>query len=199
MASKTSASVGMMVSLAVFALLSLVLFVLTVVFAASTQKMTRERDEAVADLAAAVKPNEKDDRWEELKRQAGTSTGVVRYLDNSLRDTLKFAGGVRTLSLKRQNAAHDQQIRCNAFTNPFQSLLDTQVCQGEIAAHLALPHRDHGLDGCADDLTNFELAFAGPQLDVHGLADVGFERIQDALWHLRHRFNEFARGCYLLR
>lgn len=96
MASKSSASVGMMASLAVFALLSLVLFVLTVVFMARTQKMTKEKDAAVADLAIAVKADERDDRWEELKSQArSANVGVVRYLDGALRDTLKLAGGTR--------------------------------------------------------------------------------------------------------
>ncbi len=96
MASKTSASVGMMVSLAVFALLSLVLFVLTVVFAASTQRLTRERDAAVNDLTVAVRADERDDRWEELKRQSGGRTGVVRYLDRSLTGTIRLAGGGRS-------------------------------------------------------------------------------------------------------
>lgn len=85
----------MMVSLAVFALLSLVLFVLTVVFAASTQRLTRERDLAVNDLAVAVRADERDDRWEELKRQSGGRTGVVRYLDRSLTGTIRLAGGGR--------------------------------------------------------------------------------------------------------
>lgn len=96
MASKTSASVGMMVSLSIFALLSLVLFVLTVIFAARTQALQKERDTAVSDLNVAVRSSERNDRWEELKREASSSgMGVVAYLDKGLRDTLRLAGANR--------------------------------------------------------------------------------------------------------
>lgn len=86
MARSTGASIGILISLAIFTLLSLVLFVLTVVFAAKAQSLGRELRAAQTDLSAAVRPEEKDDRWEELKREAQSSgSGVVRYLDQNTR------------------------------------------------------------------------------------------------------------------
>ncbi len=86
MATRSGASIGILISLAIFTLLSLVLFVLTVVFAAKAQSLGREFRGAQGDLAAAVRPEERDDRWEELKRDAQSSgSGVVRYLDQNNR------------------------------------------------------------------------------------------------------------------
>ena len=86
MATRSGASIGILISLAIFTLLSLVLFVLTVVFAAKAQSLGRDLRGAQSDLSAAVRPEERDDRWEELKREAGSSgTGVVRHLDQNTR------------------------------------------------------------------------------------------------------------------
>ncbi len=97
MASRTSASTGMLVGLSVFALLSLVFFVLTVVFLARSQRLENDLMTARNDLAAAVRPDEKDDRWEEIKRQASASggKGAVRYLDSGLSDTMRMVTGNR--------------------------------------------------------------------------------------------------------
>jgi hypothetical protein len=57
-----------------------------VVFAAKAQSLGRDFRAAQSDLAAAVRPEERDDRWEELKREAGSSgAGVVRFLDQNNR------------------------------------------------------------------------------------------------------------------
>lgn len=97
MASRTSASTGMLVGLSVFALLSLVFFVLTVVFLAKSQRLDNDLLTARNDLAAAVRPDEKDDRWEEIKRQASSSggKGAVRHLDSGLSDTMRLVTGNR--------------------------------------------------------------------------------------------------------
>lgn len=97
MASRTSASTGMLVGLSVFALLSLVFFVLTVVFLAKSQRLDNDLTTARNDLAAAVRPDEKDDRWEEIKRQAASAggKGAVRYLDAGLSDTMRLVTGNR--------------------------------------------------------------------------------------------------------
>jgi uncharacterized coiled-coil protein SlyX len=97
MASRTSASTGMLVGLSVFALLSLVFFVLTVVFLARSQRLDNDLVTARNDLAAAVRPDEKDDRWEEIKRQASAAggKGAVRYLDSGLSDTMRLVTGNR--------------------------------------------------------------------------------------------------------
>lgn len=93
MASRTSASVPMMVGMSTLALLCLVLFVLGVVFAAKTQKLTADLNTARSDLARAVRPDERDDRWEELKRLAGDKMGVVRYLDQGYSQAMRLSTG----------------------------------------------------------------------------------------------------------
>ncbi len=86
------ASTGILVSLAIFALLTLVLFVTTVIFAARSQKLGQEVDDLQQELATAIRPEEQDDRWEELKRQAGPRTGVVRYLDRVNTELTRMIG-----------------------------------------------------------------------------------------------------------
>ena len=95
MASRTSASVPMMVGMSTVSLLCLVLFVLGVVFAAKTQKLTADLTTAKNDLSRAVKADEKDDRWEELKRQATEKVGVVRYLDQGFSEAMRLTTGNR--------------------------------------------------------------------------------------------------------
>ncbi|MFM9957201.1 MAG: hypothetical protein ACKVZJ_03930 [Phycisphaerales bacterium] len=97
MASRTSSSTGMLVGLSVFALLSLVFFVLTVVFLARSQRLENDLATARNDLAVAVKPDERDDRWEEIKRQAsgGGGAGAVRFLDQGLSETMRLVTGNR--------------------------------------------------------------------------------------------------------
>lgn len=93
MATRTSASVGIMVTLAIFAVLSLTLFVLSIVFFAKVQRLSTDLAQAKNDLSVAVRADEYGDRWEELKRQSGSRTGVVRYLDSSLQETMKAVTG----------------------------------------------------------------------------------------------------------
>ena len=89
MATRTSASVGMMITLAIFALLTLALFVLTIVFFARTQRLTADMAAAQLEYEVAVRPSERNDRWLELQRQAqDEGMGVVAYLDQQ-NDTLK--------------------------------------------------------------------------------------------------------------
>lgn len=95
MASKTSASIGIMVFLAIVSVIALGLFVTSIVFFARTQRLSNELALKQNDLDAAVRSDERDDRWEELKRQAGASKGVVRYLDESLRETTMLVTGSR--------------------------------------------------------------------------------------------------------
>ena len=95
MASKTSASVGMMVFLAIMSVLALGLFVTSIVFFARTQRLSNELALKQGDLDAAVRSDERDDRWEELKRLAGGKKGVVRYLDDVVRETTATVSGGR--------------------------------------------------------------------------------------------------------
>ena len=92
MATRTGASMGILAALAFFALLSLVMFVLFVIFAARAQRNATERDQVQQDLAAAIRPEEQNDRWEELKRSAGTRQGVVTYLDETRKDLIRVIG-----------------------------------------------------------------------------------------------------------
>lgn len=98
MASRTNASVGMLTGLSAFALLALVFFVLFVVYLAKSQQLGNDLVTARSDLQAAVRGDERDDRWEEIKRQAqtlGGGKGAVRYLDQSLADTMRLVTGNR--------------------------------------------------------------------------------------------------------
>jgi hypothetical protein len=109
MASKTSASVGIMVFLAIVSVIALGLFVTSIVFFARTQRLNNELTLKQNDLDAAVRGDERDDRWEELKRLSGNSKGVVRFLDENLRETTMLVSGSRrdtpAALLEKLNAA----------------------------------------------------------------------------------------------
>lgn len=96
MATRTGASMGILAALAFFALLSLVMFVLFVIFAARAQRNATERDALRDDLAIAIRPEEQNDRWEELKRAAAAQRkGVVTYLDEANTQLIQMIGGTR--------------------------------------------------------------------------------------------------------
>lgn len=95
MASRTSASTGMMVGLAVSTVLWLSLFVTSIILFARVQKLNTELALRQSDLDAAVRADERDDRWSELQQLAGSRTGVVRYLDTALQDVALHVTGSR--------------------------------------------------------------------------------------------------------
>ncbi|HBS28545.1 MAG TPA: hypothetical protein DEB06_03620 [Phycisphaerales bacterium] len=95
MASKTSGSVGLMITMVIFIALTLTLFVTTMVLFARTQKLTNDLSLKQGELDAAVRSEERDDRWQELQTLAGRGQGVVRYLDTALRQTAEKVTGSR--------------------------------------------------------------------------------------------------------
>ncbi|MCA9311245.1 MAG: hypothetical protein KDA21_08570 [Phycisphaerales bacterium] len=100
MATRTSASVGMMVTLAIFALLTLALFVLTIVFFARTTRLQADMAAAQLEYETAIRPSERNDRWLELQRLAqDEGMGVVAYLDGQIDDLKKMAAGTARVSL----------------------------------------------------------------------------------------------------
>lgn len=134
MATRTGASMGIVAALAFFALLSLVMFVLFVIFAARAQKNATELEAARSDLRVAVRPEEQGDRWEVLKREAGSSKGVVGYLDETNQKLIRMIGGTRrdtdeTIKTKIREGlgkAEDEDVP------PLLSLLDQM--RGRIAS-----------------------------------------------------------------
>ncbi len=95
MASRTSASTGMMIGLAVSTMLWLGLFVTSIILFARVQKLDTELTLKQNDLDTALRSDERDDRWTELQQLAGGRTGVVRYLDRSLQELTQAVSGAR--------------------------------------------------------------------------------------------------------
>lgn len=95
MASKTSASTGVLVFLNVSWILALALLVTSIYLFARVQRLTNDVQLKQNDLDAAVRADERDDRWEELKSLAGGRQGVVRFLDSRLQDLSAAVGGSR--------------------------------------------------------------------------------------------------------
>lgn len=137
MASRTTSSTAMLVGLSVFALLALVFFVLSVVFLAQSQRLSNDLTTARNDLAAAVKPDERDDRWEEIKRQASSAgTGAVRFLDSSMSEAMRMTTGNRKDSAETFKAKVTKALGENA--QPLMTVLadrDRQIA--ELNANLA--------------------------------------------------------------
>ncbi|MDX2115559.1 MAG: hypothetical protein SFZ24_08055 [Planctomycetota bacterium] len=94
MASQTRTSVALAVTLGILGVLCLGLLVTSIVLSANVQRLSNELAVARNDLSAAVRPDERDDRWEQLRSQAGNQ-GVVRYLDRSLQDLAAMVSGSR--------------------------------------------------------------------------------------------------------
>lgn len=130
MASKTSSSVGMMVFLAIVSVLALGMFVTTIIFFARTQRLANEVSLRQTDLDAAVRSDERDDRWEELKRSAGNRQGVVRYLDTSLRDLTVLVSGSR----RDDAAALLEKVQAAAGANQTPLLTLIKGLQEDVAS-----------------------------------------------------------------
>jgi hypothetical protein len=94
MASKTSASLGVLVFLNVSWVLALALLITSIILFARVQRLSNDVARAQGDLDAAVRADERDDRWEELKTLA-RGKGVVRFLDTSLQELASSVGGSR--------------------------------------------------------------------------------------------------------
>ncbi|MEM8836335.1 MAG: hypothetical protein AAGD00_11015 [Planctomycetota bacterium] len=109
MASRTTASLGMMLTLAVFTVLALAFFILSIVFFAQTQRLTREKGDAISDLAAAIPANQRGDRWDELRSAAGRD-GVVPYLDDSLQQTMRLVSGSSRETLETLQSKIDDRF-----------------------------------------------------------------------------------------
>ena len=86
MAARTTTSVGVMVSMAILALLSLGFFVTTVIFLAQVQRLDRELETANANLSAAIPADRQSERWDELRRDFPGREGVVMALDAEMAD-----------------------------------------------------------------------------------------------------------------
>lgn len=84
MAARTTTSLGVMVSLAILALLSLGFFVTTVIFLAQVQRQGRELATANTNLAAAIPPDKQSERWDQLRRDFERPDGVVLGLDKAI-------------------------------------------------------------------------------------------------------------------
>lgn len=128
MAAKTSASVGVLVFLNVSWIVAGILLVLCIVLFARVQRLTNDVQLRQNDLDAAVRADERDDRWEELKSLAGRQ-GVVRFLDTKLQDLSAVVGGSR----RDDPASLVEKIKAASPEGaPLLSLLASK--DGEIAA-----------------------------------------------------------------
>lgn len=94
MASKTSASLGVLIFLNVSWVLALALLITSIVLFARVQRLTNDVQMKQNDLDVAVKADERDDRFEELKSLA-KNQGVVRFLDAKLQELSAQVGGSR--------------------------------------------------------------------------------------------------------
>lgn len=135
MASKTSASVGVLVFLNVSWVLALALLVTSIVLFARVQRLTADVQTRQNDLDAAVRADERDDRFEELKSLA-KNQGVVRFLDTKLQDLAAQIGGSR----RDDPAALVEQIKAaSPEGTPLLPLLasrnsDIEGLKGQLAA-----------------------------------------------------------------
>ncbi len=92
MATRTNTSMATMVFLAILGLLSLALFVTTVISVAKVQRLTREKESAEANLAEAIPADQRGDDWDRLRQEAGTQ-GVVPYLNDAYRQAARLVTG----------------------------------------------------------------------------------------------------------
>lgn len=95
MAGRGGAGVGMIVTVSVLGVLSLALFVLTVVFYGNYQGAKRELDANVTQMSDFVRPDEKErDDIRSIREAAGKSRkSVVGYLQESMATTMRAVTG----------------------------------------------------------------------------------------------------------
>lgn len=93
MATRTAGpGAGWITFVVIVIVLMFVFLILAIVGSANTQKAQRELADAQADLREAIPPDQRTDRWEELKSRAGRG-GVVLYLDEQLGVLKQRIGG----------------------------------------------------------------------------------------------------------
>lgn len=95
MANRGDTGMGVKVALGIFATLTLALFVLTVIFAAQANKERQERQAAEATYNEAIRPDERNDTWDQLRARAGRNQGVVMYLHQQNQELLNLIGASR--------------------------------------------------------------------------------------------------------
>lgn len=119
MASRSSANTSVVVSIALLGLLVVVMFVLSVVFFAKSQRLSTDLQAAQDNLRLAVRDTDPPDRWESLKAEAGRANmSVVGYLDQTRQQAIRAI-----TSSPRDTIEQMQQKIKNAGAGEGQSLL----------------------------------------------------------------------------
>lgn len=128
MASRTSANTGMIVLVSIFALLTVVFFVVFIIALAKSQKL--ERDNEVqrdrAERAVLVRGSE----FEQLASQAGPGKGVVDLLLEREEEAARWLGGPNSRTLEDARARVGKSLAYNGQES------------ASVAAHLTLLSRE---------------------------------------------------------
>ncbi len=119
MASRSSANTPVIVSMALMGLLVVVLFVLSVVFFAKSQRLNTDLTAAKDNLRIAVREADMTDRWEQLKAEAARADmSVVRYLDQTRSQAIRAVTGSERDTPERMNERIQEIV-----TDPGRSLI----------------------------------------------------------------------------
>lgn len=119
MASRSSANTPVIVSMALLGLLVVVLFVLSVVFFAKSQRLNTDLTAAKDNLRIAVREADMTDRWEQLKAEAARANmSVVRYLDQTRSAAIRAVTGSERDTPERMNERIQEIV-----TDPGRSLI----------------------------------------------------------------------------
>lgn len=102
MALRSGAGTGVIVSLVVFILTSVILLVFNIVFYAGQNKEKKEKEEAQAALKVYVNPQERNsDRFKKIEGAASqrSNVSVARYLTTQMEDVMQYVDGNPSTSL----------------------------------------------------------------------------------------------------
>ncbi len=103
MALRSGAGTGVIVSLVVFILTSVILLVFNIVFYAGQNKERNEKDEALAALKVYVNPQERNsDRFKRIEGAASqrSNVSVARYLTTQMEEVMQYVDGNPSTSLE---------------------------------------------------------------------------------------------------
>lgn len=133
MASRTSAGVGVGIAITLFILLSVALFVTTMLFYGRSQRAEQELDNAEQSMSEFVTASERESErvrsW--LERARGERETVVGHLIGSQRQSMQLAAGIPDLTADELEARFEQVRAAGA-----SSLLDLINAQREEIAQL---------------------------------------------------------------
>jgi len=167
MASRTTAGVGMGITVTILGLIAIASFIFAVIFYGQKQKVEQDLERAEDALSTIVTANERETDWVNTRlNEASSAEGrpsLVAYLDRSLREAMDIAAGDEALTVE------DLEVRLAA--EPYEGA-DVNPLTGVIE------ERNSAIAALEDRIAELDEALVRAQRDLTGQTQIT-QRLRD--------------------